>query len=56
MATASAAPSSGSVAEPIVEQNQRIRGGGARDEIDVGNVRGKGREILFDRLVVADIG
>ena len=40
----------------FVEQDERMRGGGARNEIDVGDVRGKCREILFDRLVVADVG
>ena len=57
MATASAAPSSGSVAEPeLIQQYQRVCCGGARDEIDVGDVGGERRKVLFDGLVVADIG
>ena len=40
----------------FVEQDQRLRSGGAGDEIDVGDVRGECREILLDRLVVADVG
>ncbi len=40
----------------FVQQHQRLRGRGARDEIDVGDVRGEGGEILLDRLVVADVG
>ena len=40
----------------FVEQDQRMGGRGARNEINVGDVRGEGGEILFDRLVVADIG
>ncbi len=40
----------------LVEQHQRMRGRLVRDEIDVGDVRRKGREVLLDRLVVADVG
>ena len=40
----------------FIEQDQRIRGRGAGDEIDVGDVRGKRREILLNRLIVADVG
>ncbi len=40
----------------FVEQDERVRGRGARDEIDVGDVRGEGGKILLDRLVVADVG
>ena len=57
MATARAAPSSGSVAEPSSSSSTSECGGrGARDEIDVGDVRGEGREILLDGLIVADVG
>ena len=56
MATASAAPSSGSVAEPSSSsKHQRVRCRSARDEVDVGDVGGERREILLDRLVVADV-
>ena len=40
----------------LVEQHQRLWSGGAGNEIDVRDVRGESREILLDRLVVADIG
>ena len=40
----------------LVEQNQRMRGRLVRDEIDVGDVRRKGREILLDGLVIANVG
>ena len=40
----------------FVEQHQRIRSCSARDEVDVRDVRGKRREILLDRLIVADVG
>ena len=40
----------------FVEQDQRMRGRGARDEIDVGDVGGEGGEILLDGLIVADVG
>ena len=40
----------------LVEQHQRMRGGVVRDEIDVGDVRGKRRQVLLDGLVVADVG
>jgi hypothetical protein len=40
----------------LVEQHQRLRGGMVRDEIDVGDVRGKRRQVLLDRLVIADVG
>src|SRR5579864_4884841 len=40
----------------LVQQDERMRGCGARDEINVGDVRGEGGKILLDRLVVADIG
>jgi hypothetical protein len=40
----------------FVEQHQRTRGCGARNEIDVGDMRREGREILFDGLIVADVG
>jgi len=40
----------------LVEQHQRLRTSRARDEINVGDVRGKSREILFDRLIVANVG
>ncbi len=40
----------------FVEQHQRLRRGGARDEIDVGDMRRKRGEILLDGLVVADVG
>ena len=40
----------------FVEQHQRVRGRGARDEVDVGDVRGKSREILLDGLIVANVG
>ena len=57
MATARAAPSSGSVAEPSSSsRTSESRGRGARDEIDIGDVRGEGGEILLDGLVVADVG
>ena len=57
MATASAAPSSGSVAEPSSSSSTSDCGGcRPRNEIDVGDVRGKSGKILLDRLVVADIG
>ena len=57
MATAKAAPSSGSVAEPSSSsRTSELRGRGAGDEIDVGDVGGEGGEILLDGLVVADVG
>ena len=57
MATASAAPSSGSVAEPSSSsRTSESRGGGAGDEVDVGDVGGEGGEILLDGLRVADVG
>ena len=57
MATASAAPSSGSVAEPSSSSRTSESGGGsAGDEIDVGDVGGEGGEILLDGLRVADVG
>ena len=40
----------------LVEQDERARGGGVGDEIDVGDVGGKGGEILLDGLRVADVG
>ena len=40
----------------FIEQDQRLRRRGAGDEIDVGDVRGEGGEILLDRLIVADVG
>ena len=40
----------------FVEQDQRVGGGGAGDEVDVGDVGGEGREILLDGLIVADVG
>src|SRR5579863_5690361 len=40
----------------FVEEHKRVRGGGARNGIDVGDVGGKGGKILLDRLVVADVG
>ena len=40
----------------FIEQHQRLRGRRARNEIDVGDVRGKCRKILLDRLIVADVG
>ena len=40
----------------FVEQHQRMRRGMVRDEIDVGDVRGKRRQVLLDGLIVADIG
>ena len=40
----------------FVEQDERMRGRGAGDEIDVGDVGGEGGEILLDGLVVADVG
>ncbi len=40
----------------FVEQHQGIRGRRARDEVDVRDMRGKRREILLDRLIVADVG
>ena len=33
-----------------------MRGRVMRDEVDVGDVRGERREVLLDRLVVADVG
>ena len=40
----------------FVEQDERARGGGVGDEVDVGDVRGKGGEVLLDGLRVADVG
>ena len=40
----------------LVEQYQRLWRGGARNEINVGDVRRKCREILLDGLVIANIG
>src|SRR5215469_13737859 len=40
----------------LIEQHERFGRRGARNEIDVGDVRGKGRKILLNRLIVADIG
>src|SRR5208282_2012174 len=40
----------------FVKQHQRIRSRSARDGIDIRDMRRKGREILLDRLIVADIG
>ncbi len=40
----------------FVEQDERAGGGGVGDEIDVGDVGGKGGEILLDGLRVADVG
>src|ERR1044071_6845282 len=40
----------------FVKQDKRMGRGGARDEINVGDVRGEGGKILLDRLVIADIG
>ncbi len=40
----------------FVEQHQRVRGRGARNEINVGDVGGERRKILLDRLIVADVG
>ena len=40
----------------FIEQDERVAGRGARDEVDVGDVRGEGRKVLLDRLVVADVG
>ena len=56
MATARAAPSSGSVAEPNSSSSTSDCGWLVRDEVDVGDVRGKRRQVLLDRLVVPDIG
>ena len=57
MATASAAPSSGIRGRAqFVQQDQRSRCRRARNEVDIGDVGGKRRKILLDRLVVADIG
>ena len=57
MATARAAPSSGSVAEPSssssTSESARRR---VRDEINIGDVSGERREVLLDGLVVADVG
>src|SRR6266446_2287374 len=39
----------------FVEQHQRMRSRGARDEIDVRNVCREGREVLLDRLIVTDV-
>ena len=40
----------------FIQQHQRLRSRGARDEINIGDVRGESGKILLDRLVVADIG
>ena len=40
----------------LIEQHERVGGRGPGDEIDVRDVGGKGGKILFDRLVVADVG
>ena len=40
----------------FVEQDERARGGGVGDEVDVGDVGGEGGEILLDGLRVADVG
>ena len=40
----------------FVQQHQRLRGGGARNQINVGDVRGESRKILLNRLVVANVG
>ena len=57
IATASAAPSSGIGGRAqFIQQHQRVRRRGARDEIDVGDVGGESRKILLDGLIVADIG
>src|SRR5260370_42473400 len=40
----------------FVEQDERVRSRCPRDEIDVRNMRRKRREILLDRLIVADVG
>ena len=39
----------------FIEQDQRLGGCSARNKIDIGNVGGKGRKILLDRLIVANI-
>ena len=40
----------------LVEDHERSRSRRPRDEVDIGDVRGKSRKVLLDRLVVADIG
>src|SRR3954453_14026693 len=40
----------------FVEQHERVRGRSARDEVNVGDVRGKRGQVLLDGLVVADVG
>ena len=40
----------------FVQQHERVRGRGARNEINIGDVGGEGRKILLDRLIVADVG
>src|SRR5512146_627038 len=40
----------------FIEHDQRAIGRSMRDEVDVGYVRGKCREVLLNRLVVANIG
>ena len=40
----------------LIQQHQRLRGRSARNEIDISHVRRKCRQVLLDRLVVADVG
>ena len=57
-ATARAAPSSGSVAEPSSSMRTResFVGTFVNDAIEVADVRGEGGEVLLDGLRVADVG
>ena len=57
MATARAAPSSGSVAEPSSSSRTRESSGGfAGDAVEVDDVGGEAGEVALDRLSVADVG